>query len=225
MGILQRFGDIMKSNINALLDKCEDPEKMIDQTLRDLQEDLAEVKKETASVMADEKRCQRVYDEHQAEVTKWTGLAEKALVAGNEEDARKFLAKKQAEEANLASVQTALQAAQTNSNKMRQLHDKLTKDIEELDSRRDSIKAKIAVAKTQQKVNDIVGGIDSTASISAFERMEVKANKMLDEANAMTDLNTNQEGSVEALADKYDAAPDANVDAELAAMKAKLGLS
>ena len=48
MGILTRFTDIMKSNINALLDKCEDPAKMIDQTLRDLREDLAEVKKETA---------------------------------------------------------------------------------------------------------------------------------------------------------------------------------
>ena len=49
MGILTRFTDIMKSNINALLDKCEDPAKMIDQTLRDLREDLAEVKKETAN--------------------------------------------------------------------------------------------------------------------------------------------------------------------------------
>ncbi len=51
MGILTRFTDIMKSNINALLDKCEDPAKMIDQTLRDLREDLAEVKKETANIM------------------------------------------------------------------------------------------------------------------------------------------------------------------------------
>lgn len=55
MGILTRFTDIMKSNINALLDKCEDPAKMIDQTLRDLREDLAEVKKETANIIADAK--------------------------------------------------------------------------------------------------------------------------------------------------------------------------
>ena len=56
MGILTRFTDIMKSNINALLDKCEDPAKMIDQTLRDLREDLAEVKKETANIIADAKK-------------------------------------------------------------------------------------------------------------------------------------------------------------------------
>ena len=63
MGILQRFGDIMKSNINALLDKCEDPAKMVDQTLLDLRKDLADVKKETASVMADEKNAKRKLDE------------------------------------------------------------------------------------------------------------------------------------------------------------------
>ena len=57
MGILTRFTDIMKSNINALLDKCEDPAKMIDQTLRDLREDLAEVKKETANIVNIDKIC------------------------------------------------------------------------------------------------------------------------------------------------------------------------
>ena len=63
MGILSRFGDIMKANINDLLDKCEDPEKMIDQSLRDLNQNLAEVKKETAGVMADEKRAKRDLDD------------------------------------------------------------------------------------------------------------------------------------------------------------------
>ena len=63
MGILKRFKDIMSSNINALLDKAEDPEKMIDQYLRDLQEDLRKVKSETATVMAEEQRCKRQLDE------------------------------------------------------------------------------------------------------------------------------------------------------------------
>ena len=59
MGILARFKDIMSSNINALLDKMEDPEKMIDQILRNLQSDLGEVKAETAGVMAEEARAKR----------------------------------------------------------------------------------------------------------------------------------------------------------------------
>lgn len=224
MGVLGRFKDIMASNINALLDKCEDPAKMIDQTMRKLQEDLADVKKETASIMAEEKRCQRVYEEKKTEVDKWADYAKKALVAGNEEDAKKFLTKKQSAESVCQSAEQAYLAAKANSEKMMQMHDKLVKDIQELDARRDAIKAKVAVAKTQQKVNKLTSGIDTANSISAFERMEAKANKMLDTANAEAELNANSGDPVDALADKYDATPDAAVDEELAKMKAELGL-
>ena len=105
MGILKRFKDIMSSNINALLDKAEDPEKMIDQYLRDLQEDLRKVKSETATVMAEEQRCKRQLDECDAEIAKMQTYAEKALVAGNEGDAMKFLEKKN----QLTQKQVALQ--------------------------------------------------------------------------------------------------------------------
>ena len=83
MGVFQRFGSIMSANINALLDKCEDPEKMIDQYLREATENLAEVKKETAGVMATEAKAKRALDENQAQVAKYTELAKKALLAGN----------------------------------------------------------------------------------------------------------------------------------------------
>ena len=93
MGILTRFKDIMSANINALLDKCEDPEKMIDQYMRNLESDLGKVKAETASVMAEETRAKRELDECTEQVNKMQSYAEKALTAGNEADARKFLEK------------------------------------------------------------------------------------------------------------------------------------
>ena len=62
MGILSRFGDIVQANVNAALDKMEDPSKMIDQYLRELNENLAEVKKETAGVMAEETRTRRLME-------------------------------------------------------------------------------------------------------------------------------------------------------------------
>ena len=214
MGILQRFKDIMASNINALLDKAEDPEKMIDQTLRNLTKDLAEVKKETAAVMADEQRCKRELDEVNSEITKMQAYAEKALLAGNEADAMKFLEQKNQLTAKQASLQQTYDVAAANAMKMRQMHDKLVTDINQLDSRRDAIKAKMKVAKTQDRL-----------SMAAFDRMEAKANAMLDQANAMTELNqTTQESGIDSLAAKYDAAPNAAVQDELAAMKAKLGL-
>ena len=75
MGILQRFKDIMSSNINALLDRAEDPEKMVDQTLRNLNSDLAKVKAETAGVMADEQKAKRNLDEVNAEIAKMQGYS------------------------------------------------------------------------------------------------------------------------------------------------------
>lgn len=102
MGILTRFTDIMKSNINALLDKCEDPAKMIDQTLRDLREDLAEVKRNGQHYCWC-KSADRQVQECEDEIAKYTTAAQNALKAGNEDDARTLIAKKQQYESNLVS--------------------------------------------------------------------------------------------------------------------------
>lgn len=225
MGILARFKDIMSSNINALLDKMEDPEKMIDQYLRNLQEDLGKVKAETAAVMAEETRAKRELDECVKEIEKMQSYAQKAVVAGNDDDARAFLEKKQQLVAKQTSLETAYTGAAENAAKMRQMHDKLVTDINELTARRDSIKAKVKVAKTTERVNKMTSSISgSEADLAAFDRMEAKANRMLDEANAMTELNS--VAPSESLKDKqakYDSVPSSSVDDELAALKAEMG--
>lgn len=225
MGVLQRFKDIMSSNINALLDKAEDPEKMVDQCLRDLNSDLGKVKAETAAVMADEQRAKRELDECTAEIAKMQSYAEKAVLAGNDTDAKSFLTKKADLTNKQASLQQAYDLAAANSMKMRQMHDKLVKDINELNSRRESIKEKVRVAKAQQRINQMgssIGGAE--ASMSAFDRMEAKANSMLDKANAMAELNSGEADSLDDLAAKYDSAPAPAVEDELAALKAQMGM-
>ena len=225
MGVLSRFRDIMAANINALLDKCEDPAKMIDQYLIDLNESLAEVKSETAEIMAEEKRAKRLMDENAADVAKYTEFAKKALIAGNEDDAKVFLAKKQALEATGVDLAKTYAAAHENAVKMREMHDKLINDISELESRRQSIKAKLAVAKTQEKMNKINGSMSAASgTMSAFERMEAKAEKMLDKANSMAELNAGDDNSAENLAKKYSGSASSAVNDELAALKAELGL-
>lgn len=224
MGILQRFGDIMKSNINALLDKCEDPAKMVDQTLLDLRKDLADVKKETASVMADEKNAKRKLDENDAEIKKYTTAAQNALKSGNEIDAKTLIARKQQLEETRTSLQSTYDVAHANAEKMRQMHDKLTNDIESMETRKDAIKGKVATAKAQSHMNKMTSGVNTDASMAAFDRMEAKANKMLDEANAEAELNEGVH-STDDLVDKYaSGGNDVSVDDELARMKADLGL-
>lgn len=225
MGIIQRFTDIMASNINALLDKAEDPAKMIDQYLRNLESDLGKVKAETAAIMAEETRAKRELDECGQDVEKMQSYAEKAIMAGNDADAKQFLMKKKQLMEKQASLEQAYQLAAANAAKMRQMHDKLVGDISELNARRDAIKAKVSVAKTQERINKIGASMSGvSANLSGFDKMEARANKMLDEANAMAQLNQSAaDDDVDSLAAKYDAAPTSEVDDELAALKAKLG--
>lgn len=226
MGILSRFRDIMASNANALLDKVEDPEKMIDQYLRDLESDYAEVKAEAASVLAEAKSAQRKVDECTEEMKKMEQYAVKAVQAGNDEDAKKFLAKKAELAENLAGYQKNLELATANAEKMKNLHNKLEEDISAMKAKRDSLKAKVKVAEAQQKINKLGASADKAgSSMAAFARMEEKIDRMTDEANAMAELDAGED-DVDALAAKYEASesPKANVDDDLAALKASLGM-
>ncbi len=224
-GILTRFKDIMSSNINALLDKAEDPEKMIDQCLRNLNSDLGKVKAETAAVMAEATRAKRELDECDKDIKEMENYAMKAVKAGNDEDAKRFLEKKAVLVSKREALAQAEALASENATKMRQMHDKLSKEITELEARKQTIKSKIQVAKTQEKINKMNSSVTTANnSIGAFERMEAKANNMLDKANAMAELNTPSADSVESLMDKYGAS-SASVDDELAALKEQMGVN
>lgn len=224
MGILTRFKDIVSANVNELLDKCENPEKMVDEYLRKALDDLADVKKETASVMATEESAKRKYDDLKEDTEKYASLAEKAVLAGNDGDAKTFLAKKKELSTLLESAKQNYDVAHSNAERMRQLHDKLTQDIESLKVRRDNIKAQMAVAKTQERINNAgEAGKKIKGTMGAFERMEQKAQRKLDEANAMEALNKSSANSALEEAEARYNNNNAEIDDELAALKAKLG--
>ncbi|WP_455959530.1 PspA/IM30 family protein [Anaerotignum lactatifermentans] len=223
-GILSRFKTIMEANINALLDKAEDPVKMADQLARDLEKDLGEVKVETVSVMAEEKRAKRAYDEGVAEVEKLQRYAEKAVLAGNDADAKVFLSEKAAKAANLESLKGAWDLAAANAAKMREMHDKLTEQLKQVEDRKAAIRAKAAMVKSQQKANEIKSDLGGS-SLAAFDALEEKLNRKLDEAEAAAELNTKKDDMADLVAKYDDAATvqDNGVEDELAALKAKLG--
>lgn len=212
----------MSSNINAMLDKAEDPEKMIDQCLRNLNSDLGKVKSETAAIMAEEQRAKRVLDDCNDEITKMQAYAVKALEAGNENDARKFLEQKASLTSKQPGLQEAYDLAHSNATHMREMHDKLVADINELESRKDMIKGKLAVAKTQERINKMGSSVVSANnSMASFAKYEEMADKALDKANAMAELNrSSSDQSIEDLTKKYDV--NTSVEDELAALKASL---
>lgn len=224
MGIFQRLSDITRSNINALLDKCEDPAKMVDQMLVDMREKLAECKKHTSEVMAAEAQAKRALDDCQETVRKYGDVARKAVAAGNDADARSALEKKQKAEARLAGLQSGYDAAKANADAAKAAYQELLDNVNDLESRKAGIKAKMATAKAQDKVNQITSGTAAAAgaSMEAFDRMEAKADAALDKAMAARDLN--KSGSAgDDLLKKYGGGSSASVDDELAKLKAELG--
>lgn len=224
MGILERAKNILSANVNALLDKAEDPEKMADQYLREYREDLAEVKKDTASVMAAAEKARRDLEEAKEEAAKYRNAAKNALASGNEADAKTLLARAQSCDADVAELEPVYAQAKQNAENMKAMYQKLVSDIETLERRKDLIKSKAAQAKAQERINQTSKVSDRmSGTMSAFGRMEEKASRMLDEANANASLDaaftTEQD-----LMEKYSGGGDASVDAEIEAMKKELGL-
>ena len=153
--------------------------------------------------------------------------AKKAVAAGNDNDARQFLTKKGELTEKQAVLAKNYELAQANAEKMKQMHDKLEADITAMKNKRDMLKAKVKVAETQKKINEMGSGLESAGNnAAAFERMEEKVNKMLDEADAVGELNqSSSKSDIDDLASKYDDAKTTTaVDDELAALKAEMGL-
>ncbi|WP_174819236.1 PspA/IM30 family protein [Paenibacillus lautus] len=186
MGILSRFKDVMKVNVNGLLDRTEDPEKTVDTYMRSLNADLGKVKAETASVLSDERRAKRALDECSGEIKKLQRYAEKAVEAGNEDDALKFLERKAAQAENLNELQAAYESASANAVRMKQMQDKLVSDMSQLEARYAELKGKMAAAKAQQELNS--GRSSLGGANAAFHTMEEKASRALDEAEALAEL-------------------------------------
>ena len=197
------------------------------QELRD--KTLSEAAAQSDAVLAEARKKA----EDMVEDSRKRGVEEKEKIISRRKsvadiDCRKvFLAKKQEVASKGESLKVTYEAAQANAQKMRQMHDKLVDDISTLNSRREAIKAKSAVAKTQAKVNQFSSASDKAeGAMAAFARMEAKADQMLDQANAEAELNA--AGTTDRAADlaaQYAATGNsAAVDDELARLKADMGL-
>jgi phage shock protein A len=232
MGILTRFADLMKANINSALEKVEgdNADKLLEQYIRDAKANLEEVKSETAGVIAEETAAGRKVAALDEEIARLASYAEKAVLAGNDDDAKKFLTGKATAEAQKADAEKAYAQAQINSDRMRQLTKKLGEDIAEAQTKLDELKGKLEVVEQQEKMDTLAKKISSVdGQFSDYERLADAVQKRIDAIDAKAELNNelNNANDLEFLKNKYaDTAVDStssSVDSELAALKAKLG--
>lgn len=225
MGILNRIADIMSANINAILDKAEDPVKMAKKYLADYMDDLADCKADLATIRSQRKAAQRAYDEAKAQVDKYATMARNAVKAGNDDDARKLLTKKQQAEGIAESKKQILDAAVANDEKLTNVYNKLVSDIEVLRQRVNDVEATAAVADAQETVAAITSKYgNGSKGADGINRMMDKAQARLDKAEAMTEIDA-EAGSEDAdLESKYGgSASSASVEDELAKLKAEMG--
>lgn len=213
MSLLKRFRDIMASNLNAVIDKAENPEKMLEQYLRELNSELRSARAEMATLEASEQRAKRQLDENMAEMSKFERYALRSLELGNEGDARQFLEKKQQAALEVARLKEAYEQAATDAQMLRQINDKLSEDLRHLEARKVEITGKLASAKAQQKINHFQ---------SSAAKMEDKANRALFEAEALAELNSPNDELDRLMREYTQNESKDDIDNELEALKKRL---
>lgn len=231
MGILSRFGDIMRANINDLLTGAENKnaEKLLNQYLRDAREDYAQVKSETASVMAEEAAAKRRLDEVSDQMARYEKYAQAAVQAGNDADALKFLEAKGQLQPKKEDAEAAYQQAQLNSEHMRQMTKKLLDDIREAESKIGELKAKLRIAESKEKMQQLNEKIGGKSALGNFDSLADSIQKRIDAADAKEALNAELSGdmAMDDLEKKYAsaAAGASSAQSELEALKARMGVA
>ena len=211
MGIFSRFKDIVNANINTLLDKAEDPEKMLRLMVQEMEDTLIELKSNCASMMAEGIRKEKKLEEVKKTLTRWENRAVLALEKGREDLAREALVEKRSVQSEIDSLKEQLKdnikAVEESKTEMETLEAKLKETKEKLSI----LKEKKERAEMERKANDAMRG-----NVNAhFDAME----ELIDRMKSLNDLNR-KEKSTE---DKFkEFEKDDEIERELAELKKRM---
>jgi phage shock protein A len=220
MGIFKRFRDMTMASINDLLDKAEDPVKMLNQFLRDMEEDILEAETAVAKQIAIEKKFKLQVEESEEMVTKRTEQAMKALESGNEDLARRALEDKKEHQGRYDELKRQYDLAKTNADQLRSQLTEMKDEFNKMKNKKDLLIARAETAKAQKQINQAMSGFGTDNAAKGFDRMSEKVLQMEAEAQASGEIRAKNRS----LDDELDGlgGSSSGIDDELAAMKAKL---
>ncbi|HEY5946863.1 MAG TPA: PspA/IM30 family protein [Kofleriaceae bacterium] len=225
MGIFSRLGTLIKSNINDLITKAEDPEKMLSQVLLEMQQQLVEAKKAVAIAIADEKKLQKQYTSETDKAKEWERKAMVAVRAGDDNLARQALARKQEHETISAQFQQQWIAQKQAVEKLKDALRLLNNKIEEAKRKKNILIARKKRAEAQQQIANTMQGLGDTSAFDTFDRMAERIQLMEAEAEAGAELAGELSGdTLESKFLQLEQAGGAGEDDALAELKAKMGL-
>ena len=217
MGLIDRILRVIRANLNALIGQAEDPEKILEQTVMNMQEDLVQLRQAVAQAIATQKRTQRQAAQAQSNAEEWYRRAQLALQQGNEDMAREALTRRSSYLETDRALTNQIEQQNTVVGRLKKDMQTLESKISELRTKKDMYIARARSAGATQRLNEMLSGVNTNSSLNAFERMEEKVLQLEAHNEAIAQLGTDdlqkQFTALEASSD---------IDAELAAMKAKL---
>lgn len=188
MGFFDRFKRVVKSNLNDMISKAEDPEKMLNQLITDMNQQLIDVKKSVASSIADEKRIERQMNEQLAKSADWENRAVLALKAGKEDLAREALGRKKETDEYAAQYREQWEAQHQGVEQLKTHLRGLQQKIEEAQRKKNLLVARSKRVEAQKRIQETIGGISDTSAFDAFDRMTKKVDDMEAETAALEEL-------------------------------------
>ncbi|KAK2989370.1 hypothetical protein RJ640_007769, partial [Escallonia rubra] len=216
MNLFDRFARVAKSYANALISSFEDPEKILEQTVLEMNDDLIKMRQATAQVLASQKRLENKYKAAQQASEEWYRKAQLALQKGEEDLAREALKRRKTYADDASSMKAQIDQQKNVVENLVSNTRLLESKIQEAKSKKDTLKARAQSAKTATKVNEMLGSVNTSSALSAFEKMEEKVLVMESQADALGQLTTDE------LDGKFALLETSSVDDDLANLKKEL---
>jgi len=226
MGIFSKLSTVIKSNMNDLISRAENPEKMLNQIILDMRDQLAKAKREVAAAIADERKLKAQLEDEVKQARDWEHRAMLAVKEGRDDLAKQALMRQQEHAERAAMYQQTWQAQAGETEKLkgslRQLNDK----IEEAKRKRNLLIAKQKRAQAQRRIHETLSGLSDTSAFEAFNRM---ADKIEDEERkTVAHAEVHEALAGDTLETEFlrleKGGGDANVDDKLMALKQQMGL-
>jgi phage shock protein A len=221
MAIFQRISDILKANINDLIDRAENPEKMVKQIIIDMEEQLTGATQALGQAMASEKQAQRQLEQAKASSQDWENKAKMALQAGNEDLARRALESKVNVDKSIAQFQVTYDSISQQTAQMRDNVQVLRSKLDEARARQNLLIARSKMADAQKNIANSFSSTSSTSAFSKLDKMERKIEGKEAEAAAFSELAGD---NMRSTMDEFKTLEtNAAVDSELERLKQSLG--
>jgi phage shock protein A len=224
MGIFAKLAQLIRSNLNSAISRAEDPEKMLNQLVIEMAEQLEEAKRQVASAIADEKRLAKELEQERATAADWERRAMLAVRAGDDGLASEALVRKKEHESLAGQLaeqwQKQRDAVEKLKTALRVLHGK----IEEAKRKKNVLVARKKRAEAQKSIQETLSGLRDASAFETFDRMASRIEQMEAEAEAHAELA--EEATGDRLKHQF-ATLEATAGAteDLAALKRKMGLA